>query len=350
MLEGFIIMVYPKNPVTLHDVSREAKVCLNTAAKVLAGQAKIARISNKTAERVRKAAEKLGYVPNIMARNLRAKNSRNIAVFISDMTDYIYTESCHRIVEKLYVNDYFPIVSIAEIGLELCFQQWLQNRIEGVILCGTTKLINSDFIDRLHHHHILPVIAGCAFHDPEAPLLRSLSVSIITTDNHLGIQLVIHHLHKQGKQRIAFITGPYWQADAYERKSSYLQLIQSFQTPLIADPDSALAPWQRGYEGAAELLAGGQSLDAIIAYDDQVAAGAIQLLLQKEVKIPRDIAVTGFDNTPVAEFLSPTLTTVKQAFEVISQKVVDLMAGKLHTNSPVEQVRVAPSLVIRDST
>ncbi len=343
-------MVYPKNPITLQDVSREANVCLNTAAKVLAGQAKKARISDKTAERVRKAAEKLGYVPNIMARNLRAKKSRNIAVFISDMTDYAYADCSHRIVEKLYANGYFPIVSIAEIGLELCYQQWLQNRIEGVILCGTTKVINTDFIEKLHQRHIIPIIAGCAFCDPEASFLSSLNVSVVTTDNHLGIQLLIRHLQERGKTRIAFITGPNWHADALERKSSYLQQIQPCHPPLLADPDSTQPAWKRGYAGAAEILASGQSFQALISYDDQVAAGAIKYLLEKGYRIPQDIAVTGFDNTPVAEFLSPSLTTIAQPIEVISKKVVDLMAGKLHISSPIEHIRVAPSLVIRDST
>lgn len=372
LLQYVVKMKIPRNKkVTLEDVSRLANVGLNTAAKVLAGQAKKARISEKTAKKVQKAAQKLGYIPNLMARNLRAQKTRTVAVFISDMTDPVYTQISHIILQKLHLSGFSPILTVAEVGLDLCFQDWLQNRVEGLVFCGTTKEMNAEFFHKILENNILPVIAGCAFYDPQAPVVLPDNISVVTMDNRVGMQLLIKHLQDNNRTRIAFITGPHWHADAYERESAYRDIIQAHHEPVIISPDKHLQTWKRGFQAAEQLIENHstrpkdetrehrsgthtffqdhQPYRAIIAYDDQVAAGVIKYLLSHGIKVPQDIAVVGFDNSPLAETISPALTTIAQPLEAISQKIVDFLQSKLYTPSPVEHVRIIPKLIVRDS-
>ena len=333
----------------LADISRVANVSLNTAAKVLAGQTKKARISEKTAKRVKKIAKQLGYIPNIMARNLRSQKTGMIAVFIADMTDSVYVSSSHTILRELHSRGFYPLLTVAEMGLELCRREWLQNKIEGLILCGTTREMNAGFFEYLKKQEIVPVIAGCAFRDPDNPAIQLPKASTVSLDNYAGMQLAVGHLIRQKRKKIAHITGPSWHADAYERKSAYIEIIQEYHEPVIKDMVPEQPLWKSGYIAAAELLRPGRGVDAIIAYGDEIAIGAMKWLTENNVKIPSKVAVVGFDNSPESEFSTPSLTSIAQPLEAIGKKSVDLLKNSL-SKSPVEKIQIMPSLIIRKST
>jgi DNA-binding LacI/PurR family transcriptional regulator len=336
--------------ITLADISKAANVSVNTAAKVLAGQAQIARISEKTAKKVRKTAKELGYIPNLIARNLRSKHTGIIAVFIADMTDATYAKSSHLILQRLHAKGFWPILSVAEIGLELCWQEWLQNRIEGLILCGTTQEMDTEFFHALREHSITPVIAGCAYKAPSNQNVSGPEVSTVSMDNYAGMQLAINHLRQKHRKKIAHIAGPDWHTDTYERKIAYENIIKQYHEPVIAGQGSCSRFWQKGYDSAIELERSGQSYDAIVAYDDLTAIGAMKWFLENNKNIPDDIAIVGIDNAPESEFCTPSLTTIAQPTESIGEKTVNLLESCLYKKTPVEKILIMPSLIPRAST
>lgn len=336
--------------VTLAQVSKKADVSLNTAAKVLAGQTKKARISEKTAKKVRNVASKLGYVPNIMAKNLRAQKTGMIGVFIADMSDSIYVRSSHVILQELHNKGFSPLLTVAEIGLELCKKEWIQNNIEGLILCGTTKEINSEFLEEINRLGILLVITGCAYHDPNNNTLLNPNISIVSVDNKAGIQLAFNHIkEKTKKTKIAFIAGPKWHADDYERKTAYIETIQDIHKPIIIETPNEDINWRRGYQSAIQIYNDYKDVNAIIAYDDQIAIGAIKWFTENKIKIPEDIKIIGFDNSPEAEFCTPSLTSISLPLDAIGRKAVDILESSLYSKNPAEKIQINPSLVERDS-
>jgi LacI family transcriptional regulator len=334
---------------TLADVSKAANVSLNTAAKVLAGQAEKARISEKTAQKIKKIAQQIGYVPNIMARNLRAAKTGLVGVFVAEMTDPVYAAITHSILEQLPRHGFFPLLTVAEAGIELCRQAWLRNRIEGLILCGTTSEMTPAFFSELKHQKIDAIIAG-NFYETSELSARILGVSTVHLDNHAGIQMGVRHLREQGCRKIAFLTGPGWHSDAKGRRLAYENVIKEYHKPIIADPNTNDQYWQRGYL-AADLLAKQKlPFDAVIAYDDLVAVGAIKWFTDHNINVPADIKVMGFDNLPQSEYSVPPLTSLEQPCATIGQKSVELLKNRLQHQTSIEHIYLIPSLIIRDST
>jgi DNA-binding LacI/PurR family transcriptional regulator len=284
-----------------------------------------------------------------MARNLRSQKTGIIGVFIADMTDSVYVSSSHIILRELHARGLCPLLTVAEIGLDLCRREWLQNNIEGLILCGTTQEMTSDFFRDIRKQDIATVIAGCAYRDPNS--IRQLPrVSTVSLDNNAGMRLAIDHLIQQKRKRIAHLTGPSWHADAYERKNAYITMIQEYHIPIIKElvPNQPL--WKSGYLSASELIKADQAVDAIIAYGDEIAIGAMKWLIENKVNIPVEVAVVGFDNSPQSEFSTPPLTSVAQPFETIGKESVDLLENSLYTASKIEKIQIKPSLIIRRSS
>lgn len=337
-------------PVTLEDISKKASVSINTVAKVLSGQQKKARIADRTANRIRKIAKELDYSPNLMARNLRAQRSGVIGIHIAEMSDPIDATNAQNILRTLNQLSYFPLLTVAEEGLEFCRQSWWRNRVEGIILCGTSQEMDTTFFADLQKRSVVAVIAGSSRIDPNLPFPQTPPVSLVAVDNQMGIQLTINHLRNQDRVRIAFIAGPSWQSDAYERKHAYESLIRQYHPPYIVESVTDDSLFKQGFEGTQSLMESDKDIDAIIAYDDSVALGAMKWLTDHKYRVPQDIAIVGFDNSPQAEYLTPSLTSIAQPTETIAKKSVDILVNALLKKSMVEQIKVAPTLVVRDST
>ncbi|OQA03197.1 MAG: HTH-type transcriptional regulator DegA [Planctomycetes bacterium ADurb.Bin401] len=337
------------NHITLADVCKAAGVSLNTAAKVLAGQAKKARISEKTAKKVKKVAQSLDYVPNQMARSLRAKKTSIIGIFVADMIDPIYAAITHSILEELPKHNLFPLLTVAEAGYEMCRQTWLRNRIDGLIFCGTTPEMTPQAYSNLEKNNIRIVIAG-NYYLPSGQSAFLPQVSLVHIDNHAGMQLIINHLIELKKQKIAFITGPKSHSDAKDRLQAYEYIIREHQNPIIADLQTDERFWQRGYLAIKQLFEQEVKCDGIIAYDDLVAIGAIKFLHQNGINIPNDIAVVGFDNLPQAEYSTPPITSLEQPAQAIGQRSVELLVKHLAQENKIEHVHMIPALIPREST
>ncbi|MBN2375132.1 MAG: LacI family DNA-binding transcriptional regulator [Sedimentisphaerales bacterium] len=335
--------------VTLKDIAQKANFSVNTVSKVLSGQSDRSRISPRTANKIKKIANQLGYIPNQMARNLRAKHTGLIGVFVADMTDPIYAGITHAVLEELPKHSLFPLLTVAEAGIDMCKETWMRNRVEGLIFCGTTKDMALQVFPDLNRQNITAVIAG-SFYNTSSQSTHIPLVSTIHLDNQVGIQLAVNHLTDQGCKKIAYITGPNWHSDAIERCQSYDTIIRKYHKPIIADVGSEKQYWHRGYCAAGLLHERKIKYDAIIAYDDLVAIGAIKWFTDHNIKAPADVMVMGFDNLPQAEYAIPSLTSLDQPTEAIGRKSVELLKSHLENRSPIEHVHLSPSLVIRDST
>lgn len=335
--------------VTLKDIAKKANFSINTVSKVLSGQAKTARIPPDTAKKVKAIAERLGYIPNQMARNLRTAKTGLVGVFVAEMTDPIYAAITHSILEQLPKHGFFPLLTVAEAGIEQCRQTWLRNRIEGLILCGTTSDMTPVFFSELKQGKIDAVIAGNFYETPKLPA-QIPSVSTVHLDNYAGMQMGIRHLHEQGCRTIAFLAGPSWHSDARERHLAYEHLIHEHHAPIVACPNTADQYWQRGYLAADFLKKQKTPFDAIIAYDDLVAVGAIKWFTDHNINVPADMKVMGFDNLPQSEYSIPPLTSIEQPCTTIGKKSVELLKSSLQNHNQIEHVHLMPSLIIRDST
>lgn len=339
-----------KTAVTLKDVAKEVGFSVNTVAKVLSGKSKQARISPVTAEKVREAALRLGYVPNQIARILRAKHSGLVGVFVAAMTDPVYAAIAHSTLESIPRHDYFPVLTVAEAGFDMCYEAWMRSRIDGLILCGTVAEMPSDLIENLELSGIPVVTAGCRYHGNTASPSTG-TVTSVQMDNRIGMQLSIDHLRAREYCTIAHLAGPGIHSDAHERRQAYEAIVGKFQKPIVIEASAEPEHLHIGYQGAEELwdMRSG-AVDAIIAYDDLVAIGAMKWLTDHGIRIPDDVAVMGFDNLPHGEYSTPLLTTIRQPTDKIGTKALELLESRMKFNAKPRLVELKPSLVVREST
>jgi LacI family transcriptional regulator len=337
------------NRIRLIDIAKQANLSVNTISKVLNGRAKEAGIAPETAERVQKIAEEFRYVPDQMARCLRAKSTDTIGVYIDKITDHVRAETLHAILQELSNRKMFPLITLAEAGYKKCREAFIRNRIEGVILCGTMKEMDSNFFDSLLGNKIRTVITGCYFHDKKI-YDAFKEVSFVNVDNKMGIELQIDHLIKQGRSRIAFIAGPAYDSDMHVRKKAYMDLIKDYHPPMIGQLDKNTSYLEHGYLSVDTLLDSKKEFDAIIAFDDEVALGAINRLHEKGINVPDDVSVIGFDNSPECNYTIPRLSSISLPTEQIGKKSVELLLDRIENKIDPETIYVSPTLIAREST
>ena len=172
-------------------------------------------------------------------------------------------------------------------------------------------------------------------------------MSYVAADDHDATVRIVDHLKSRGRHRIATITGPLDTPGGQQRLAGYRHAVESeFDPRLVANGDYSSAS---GAAAMTQLLAAAPDLDAVFAANDRMAEGALSILNRNGRRIPDDVAVAGFDDSPVATRCTPQLTTMRQPFERISTEMVRLLLAEI-AGEGIARVILPAELVIRDST
>ena len=189
--------------VTLRDVASQSGVSPATVSIVL-NNAPLARyIPATTRSRIERAAKKLGYRPNILARSLRSKRNHTIGVLVFDITDPFCTPLLRGIEAALFQASYVPILTDAHNErprFERCLEMLLDRRVEGLIVVANWLFVDVNLLADLESHHIPTTIIGWE--------LKTEKISSVLVDNETGACLALEHLYSLGHRKIAFIRGP----------------------------------------------------------------------------------------------------------------------------------------------
>lgn len=329
---------------TLDSVAAHAGVGRGTVSRVINGSA---RVSQASREAVLRAVRELGYVPNPAARALVRRRNDTVALVVAVDEERVFWE-----------EPYFSAIvrgataGLADEGIQLLLaiaqSQQDRNRlteflkarhVDGVLL---SSLRGSDPLPgELERSGIPTVLVG-------RPIgyVPNWSVDV---DNVDGARLAVRHLVERGRRSIATITGPLDLQAGVDRRTGYREVLQeSGLHPLEAQGDFTRAS---GVAAMHELLVSRPELDAVFAASDSMAAGALQVLRQSGRRIPDDVAVVGFDDSPVAADADPPLTTVRQPFEAMGRELARLLIARLNDETATGQKStLRSSLVIRQSS
>jgi DNA-binding LacI/PurR family transcriptional regulator len=333
--------------ISLKDVAANAGVSYQTVSKVLNGQI---HVLPETADRVWKAAHNLGYRPNHNARNLRSQQSRMIG----------YSWEPEKPNHANHILDTFltSMVEEAEAAgyhlLPFPFRQG-ENLIDGY-----RELIDSGKVDGF-------VISSVNYHDPRAEYLlerqfpfvafgRSnpeLDFPYVDVDGTAGLQLANEYLISRGHRRIAVLAWPETSRVGNNRLEGYLAALKAAGLPiepeLISREEGIFANARTATEYWLSLPTDRRPT-GVVALNDTMAIGAVQAGLGKGLAIGTELAVVGFDDSPMAEYLSPPLTTVRQPIREVGRKCVELLVARLKGKPlPEKRVLVKPELIVRAS-
>ncbi len=336
---------------TSAEVAQRAGVSRATVSRVLNGSA---RISEDAKSRVYAAMAELGYEPDVVAQSLVRQRSRTIALSMLDRDDnrtlsrlgetanYFYIDMLRYIEQESANLGYDLLLSSYPPGksAERYIRILQKRKIAGTIMLAIAP--TDPRIQSLLQAGIPTVFIDTVSHGEHAIFVRS---------NHIeGAQQLAHHLLALGHRSIAFIGGPAVDLAAMERLLGFQQGLASIGVAL--DPGLVRhSGWntEEAYQEVCGLLAQRRDFTAIVAGSDLMALGVLRALHEQNIRVPQDISLAGFDDVVLSQYITPSLTTVRQDRETMGREVIQRLVALIEGKETGSLV-VPTSLVVRQST
>ncbi|MCH9405712.1 LacI family DNA-binding transcriptional regulator [Pantoea agglomerans] len=328
---------------TIQEVANRAGVSKATVSRVLSGNG---YVGQEKREKVLKAIAETGYRPNLLARNLATKTSQTIGLVITNTLysgSYFTELMAHsaRILEQqgrqLILADGKHTAEQEEAAIQFL----LDLRCDGIIIYP--RFLSIDALDAIISRHKQPILV----------INRRLRVNhsyCIYSDQHASSATAVSHLLNQGHREIAFITGSLDSPTGVERLSGYhaalaAQGIEADSRRIVTGKWTA----QSGMAAVDTLLKRRVTFSALVASNDEMAIGAIKRLTECNIAVPGQVSVIGFDDIPLAPYITPSLSSMKLPVtemidETINRLLTMLDGGDWHTQAPF-----TASLMLRDS-
>jgi LacI family transcriptional regulator len=317
--------------ITLKEVAERCNVSATTVSNVINGKAKT---SEETKKRILQVVKETGYKPNIMAKGLRVKKTRTIAIVAEDIAQFTSPPIIESIMETCEKMNYRVIVHNLRLYdrwsdtwygqedeyhsvLDPVIKDIMSAQIDGIIyLAGHARIIKT-----FNSNFNLPVVMCYAY--SESPNIPSVII-----DDEKSSYEIVSYLISKGHERIGFIGGRMDNMHTAQRLLGYQKAI--YEKGILFDPKLVYyGDWTRkaGYEGAKALLS--QKVSAIFGISDHMTGGVYDYLEEKNLSVGKDISVAGFDNESIASFFRPQLTTTELPLREIGKKSAELLLNKL---------------------
>jgi LacI family transcriptional regulator len=325
---------------TIKEVARQAGVSIATVSRVYNNTS---LVDEKTRQRVRKVAHELQYVPSALGRNLSTKKTNAIGLLLPDLFGEFFSEVIRGCDETAQKQHFHLIVSSSHTTREdlAAALKIMRGRVDGLIILSPHV---ESFVLDANLPHNFPVVLLNAH--PAGDTYQSLAI-----DNYGGAVQVVRHLLEHGHTSLAIIKGGDDNIDAAERLRGFRDAVAGHPGKYDVMEVSGDFSDQSGYNAAQILLRRSPRPTAIFATNDMMAIGAMSALREAGVSIPHETALVGFDDIPIARYLTPSLTTVKFGINDLGVRAVELVCDAIrdkHHHSK-QQLLLPTSLSIRDS-
>jgi DNA-binding LacI/PurR family transcriptional regulator len=334
----------PASRPTLEAVAARAGVSRATVSRVVNGST---GVRPSLAERVNRAVEELGYVPNHAARTLVTRRTGAVAVVIPEpevriFSDPFFFRQIRGISKELTANDTQLVLLLIEGSgdYERIARYLAGGHVDGAL---AFSLHTEDPIPAITRHAGIPTVYGGRPVWTAEPEQRA--VPYVDADNRGGAREAVRLLRSLGRRRIAHIAGPLDQTSGTDRLDGYRDVLGAGRDALVAQ--GAFTP-ESGADAMAELLDRSPDLDAVFAANDLMASGALRVLKERGRSVPDEVAVVGFDDMDsVAPSTDPPLTTVRQDVEGQGRLMTRLLlAGLAGRGNTAEAARAQESVIM----
>ncbi|HEY4294727.1 MAG TPA: LacI family DNA-binding transcriptional regulator [Luteibacter sp.] len=327
--------------VTIKDVARMANVSVASVSRALNGHS---GVTAETQKRIREVAARLRYVPHNAARSLITRRTQTIGALLPDLHGAFFSELIRGIDLAARAHGLYMLVSSShgdatEAAIAL---RAMQGRVDGL-------LVMSPHADEAFLDENLPIVLPTVLINSH---VRSDRHAALDVDDYGGARIMTEHLLGLGRKRIAFIAGPEVNHDVQERCRGYREALAAaglgdrvFVLPGDFTEES-------GYHAGKQALAMVPRPDAIFAANDMMAIGCLSALSEAKVRTPEDIAVAGFDDIPMARYVTPPLTTVRVRIAELGEAALERLVRMIEAPedaAPEPRTVVATELVVRAS-
>ena len=321
--------------MTSYDVARVAGVSQSAVSRAFRPGLSV---SDKTKEKVMKAAKKLNYKPNAIARMLITQRSGMVAVIISSISNLIYPELLSRLTEQLSSQNVKVLLFTLDGSeqLEELLEQVWTYQVDGVIALAA----HFDYRDiaQFEQHHI-PVV----LYNRQVP---DYPVNTVCVDHEQGIRQLVNLLVDGGSKNFLVLSGPTESDVANDRRNiaiSHLARLGVEDVPILYGDFS----YQSGKDCFAEWMQDHDTPDAVICSNDSMAIGCIdQARGVHDIKIPEQMSVVGFDGIHAAFWSGYELTTIRQPVNQMAKAAVNILMERIENpDAPPEKRVLAGSLI-----
>ncbi len=331
--------------ITIRDVARVAKVHPGTVSRALNAETR-GLVNEDTAERVIRAANKLGYRPNSIARGLKTNRSYAIGVLIPDIGNPLFPPILRGIEDRLDDAGFTSLVVNTDNDpeRERTYLEALRARqVDGLI--SATARLDPDWLADISASGVPLVLINRSVEDG--------TIAAVTVDDHRGLGLAVAHVAALGHERIGHVAGPQNISTGRRRRLGFADAMRLAQL----DAPPAHVRFSLGFveeEGArvcGELLDALEGLTAIVAANDRLALGCLDALEARGLSCPGDVSIVGFNDMPFVDRLRPPLTSVRVPQREIGTVAAGLLLEQLgDADARSEEILLDPTLVVRGST
>jgi LacI family transcriptional regulator, galactose operon repressor len=300
-------------------------------------------VKTSTRARVLKAIEELKYHPNLHARNLAGGKSRTIGMIVSNMENPFFFDIYKTVESDAHAAGFEVVVANTDYRSEQLVSSirlMIGRRVAG--LAVVVSEMDPELMDELTDSKI-PVV----FYDVGAP---RQNITNIRVNYRRGIDKIIDYLYSMGHRKLGFVGHHATLGPINERVKTVLDAAARYPDLDIrtaADNDTL----EGGRLAARQLLGGGVRPTALVCVNDIMAVGALRELRERELRVPQDVSVTGFDNVKLSEFCYPALTTVHIPRDRIGHLICESLLAKSENTAVADhEMVIDPEFVLRDST
>jgi len=325
--------------VTSLDVARKAGVSQSAVSRVFTPGASASR---KTAEKVRAAAQELGYRPNSLARAVVSGKSRIIGLVVSYLENQFYPEALEKLTNSLQKRGYHAMIIMAphsRDNVDELLAEILDFQVDGIIVASVS--LSSQLSQRCHSAGIPIVLFNRAQDDP--------AMSAVTSDNIAGGRKVAEFLLAGGHQKIGYLAGWEGTSTQRDREAGFVQALQDAGLNLHARETGNFESTQA--QEATRRMFAQNPPDAVFVANDHMAIAVMDTLrFELGLRVPEDVSVIGYDDVGPAAWPTYDLTTVRQPANRMVSETVEILLSKIDDpNAEPRRLAIDGPLVVRGS-
>ncbi|RKY76658.1 hypothetical protein DRQ07_09960 [candidate division KSB1 bacterium] len=332
--------------ITIADIAKKANVSKMTVSRVINGRGYVAP---KTAEKIKKIIDELGYQPNLIARSLVSKSTKIIGVIIPKVEhlflDNYIAQILSGITDEALKKDYRIILIPVEYSdkSEDKYIKIVKNRLlDGMILLKT--IIDDPGIAPLSETQFPFVLVNHKRY--------SKKINFVDSKNIRGAELAVEHLYSKGYRKIACIAGSLHETNGKDRLRGYLKKLEDLGLEK-RDEWIVFGEFRKSvaYHECEKLFKAKILPDAVFCADDYSAIALIEKIKERKLRVPEDIGVVGFDDIELAEYVKPSLTTIRQPLIELGISAAKILFDLIEeTRKPPIHKLLNVELIQREST
>ena len=338
-----------RESTTSIDVAKLAGVSQSAVSRVFTPGASV---SDRTVEKVRKAAQELGYRPNSLARAMVSGRSRIIGLVVAYLNNQFYPEALEKLSAALQERGYHVLVFLTERtqgDVNHVIEEILGYQVDGIIAASVA--LSSELADRCRAEKVPLVLFNRSQDDP--------GLASVTSDNYAGGRTVAEFLVAGGHQRIAHIAGWEGASTQRDREAGFMDGLTAAGFTLHARGVGNFQA-ETAAEAARDMFAADEIPDALFVANDHMAIAVMDVLRNElKLRVPGDVSVVAYDDVPAASWKGYDLTTIRQPADLMVASAVDILLGQIDdkdagqlwapVDAKAQKIEIEAPLILRGS-